>query len=645
MDRNTIIGLILILALAFTWFFFFNDAPEPPANQNRTEQTSTESPTDSFSQTDTNAQAIAETEPVDSNETDSARAAREYSNLYLQYGELAEAVQGESEDVHIHTDLMDVWIDTKGAGIKKLILNQYETFDSLPLALITPHPENRFNAAFRMLGSDNKPRLIDTENLVFENVSGKSEINVATGDSVKVAFRAPAKEGGYIEFAYTFRGDRYDFGFHPDFDNLLLNRLDKTYELDWLVHMPITEMSAEALRKKSAIYYRTGEKDVETTDIASDDKQRIKENRNLDWVGFNGQFFTATLLSDINYPFESYDIRNSVPLHDRYSERMQATLRVDYKAKNLEFFTAPLKLALLMDYGRDMDQQLNLGYWGIMPAINKYLIYPVFYFLESRIANYGIIIIILSILIKLAVSPLTLKSYKSGAKMRIINQTEEAKAIDEKFKDDPTKLQAEKMSFYRSMGASPFGGCLPMLIQWPFLIAMFFFFPAMIELRQESFLWANDLSVYDSIIDLPFTIPFYGDHVSLFTLLMAIALMGSTIINQQSQATMQSNPMMKYMPYIMPVFLLFFMNSYSSGLALYYFVANLITIGQSTLTKALMNEEKILAQAHEFRKQKGKSGKKSRMEQWMEKQQKKQRDALDTRNKSRGPQNRKNRRK
>jgi YidC/Oxa1 family membrane protein insertase len=277
----------------------------------------------------------------------------------------------------------------------------------------------------------------------------------------------------------------------------------------------------------------------------------------------------------------------------------------------------------------------------------------VFKFFEKYIPNYGLIILLFAFLIKLIVFPLTYKSYVSMAKLRVLNGTPEMKELDEKFKDDPQKQQVQKMAIYKKMGVSPLGGCLPMLLQWPILISMFFFFPQSIELRQKAFLWAHDLSTYDSVLELGFSIPGYGDHVSLFTILMAISIYIYTYFQQKSQPTNAAMPFMKYLPYIFPIIFVIFLNNYASGLSWYYFAANIISIIQTTSIRASLDDEKLLAEMRSNLQKGGKNGKKSgakkskgRLEGWVEKQQKKQETlARDRQAAKKGDQNRNSRRK
>jgi YidC/Oxa1 family membrane protein insertase len=276
----------------------------------------------------------------------------------------------------------------------------------------------------------------------------------------------------------------------------------------------------------------------------------------------------------------------------------------------MHFYFGPNHYQILKSQGHNLEKQIPLG-WGIFGWVNRFIVIPIFNFLNGFNWSYGIIILILTIAIKLLLLPLTFKAYLSQAKMKVLKP--EVDEIQGKFKEEPMKLQQEMMGLYRKAGVSPLGGCLPMLLQMPILIAMFRFFPQSIELRQQSFLWATDLSTYDSILDLSFTIPFYGDHVSLFTLLMTVSTLLITKVNSSSQ---MANPQMKWMMYLMPIIFLGVFNSYSAGLSYYYFLANMISIGQQYLFKSFVNEDEIHRKIQENKK---KPTKKSKFQQRLEK--------------------------
>jgi YidC/Oxa1 family membrane protein insertase len=345
----------------------------------------------------------------------------------------------------------------------------------------------------------------------------------------------------------------------------------------------------------------------------------------LKWVAFKDQFFSSVLIASQNFgggyvETEVIEDEKSPFLRINQAELALPFRFVEDDEASMQFFFGPNHFYTLRSYeGLELHEILPLG-WGIFGWINRYAVIPVFNFLEGFIGNYGIIILILTILIKIVLFPLTYKSYMSTAKMRVLKpQIDE---INERIpKEKAMERQQATMALYRKAGVNPMGGCLPILLQMPILIAMFRFFPSSIELRQESFLWASDLSTYDSILDLPFTIPFYGDHVSLFTLLMAVTNVVYTRINQEMTQSSAQMPGMKGMMYLMPVMFLFFFNSYASGLSYYYFISTLITIGQTVLIRQFVDEKAILARLKANQK---KPAKKSKFQARLEEMQKQQ---------------------
>lgn len=436
------------------------------------------------------------------------------------------------------------------------------------------------------------------------------------------------------------------------------------YDFQWKSFLPKTELSLKNMRQKTSIAYRIGD-DVEKMS-PTDETEKEKLGALVKWVSFKSQFFSQILISD--QTFRSGSVTMRTPTSEEINRVMEAKLVVDVKDQDnidndFRMYFGPNEYTTLNSYDLELEEEMDLGWW-LIGWINKGTTY-VFKFMERYISNYGLIIILLAVFIRLLMLPLSYKSYISMAKMRIINGTPELKALDAKYKDDPQKLQMAKMAIYKEMGASMFGGCLPMLLSYPFLIALFFFFPQSVELRQQSFLWAHDLSTYDAIFtwttQIPIISSLYGNHISLFTILMAASTFVYTYFQQQSQPSAGANQF-KYIAYFMPLFLMVFLNNYASGLSLYYLVSNLIQITQTTVIRyGIVNDEKLLAQMREVQKQakknkgkkgggKGKGGnaggggQKSRLEKWMEKQQARQQEMMKERQKGQGPQNRRNRR-
>ncbi|MCB9233023.1 MAG: membrane protein insertase YidC [Bacteroidia bacterium] len=626
MDRNTVIGMVLIGALVVTWFFLVGD---PTGEKKQPQgQTNPELVADTlYGNPDTSSEPNIVVVPTGGSE-DSLADLREKQRIFAEFGDFAPAATGEQKFITVVTDRYTLRLNTLGGKIEDIYLNpqEYVTWDQKPLAIQTDDPENSFAVEFDTKGD--RPRIISSELLYFVPDVQEEMITVSGESTRKIVLKAAMDSRRYITFTYTFKGDKYDFGMDIAFVGMENSLKNKTYYINWASNLPQTEKSIKEVRAKTFLQYREAGDVEKISARGTDPKNEKGSSTSVDWVGYKNQFFTQTLLtSDPQKGFSAFDLTLTTPPNDSYDKRMESRLTMTGTDASLTWYAGPLKYGDLKAYDRQLERQIDLGY-SILKYINSWVIIPLFKFLEGAVGNYGIIILILAIFIKIVVFPMTYKSYISMAKMRVINSTPEMKALDEKYKDDPTKLQQEKLAFQRKAGVSPFGGCLPMILQYPILISIFFFFPNSIELRQESFLWANDLSTYDSILDLPFSIPGYGDHVSLFTILMAISLMFFTIVNQKSQATMANNPLMKYMPYFMPIMLLVFLNNYSAGLSYYYLLSNLLSIAQTTITKRFIDDEKLLAQLHEKQKAKGKDGeaKKGRIEKWMDEQQKKQRE-------------------
>jgi YidC/Oxa1 family membrane protein insertase len=620
MDRNSIIGILLITALFAGYFMLYgpSSAPQPqPAPQE--------------ARRDSSAQALAPQpgEPttqitVSLSEPDSVKQAR----LRDKYSDFAPATQGQDSSVLLKTDKLSLQLRTLGGAVKELTLNEFRTYDSLPLPVVADLPGNAFYFEFPY-----QNRVIRSDELYFRPQPGPRELSGS--DSLVFVMRAEIDSVRAVEQVYTFRAGRYDYGYQIRMRGLRDNfRNDNAISLRWRSTIPRTELALEPMRQKSTIVTRISE-DIEKLDI-SNDPQKENYKGLVQWVAYKSQFFTHIL--DAEEPFKAAAVSMNTPENDASVNRVMETqfsMEIDpakEAAPALRVYAGPNEYYTLRSYKREYEEQMDLGWW-LIGWINIGTTY-VFKFLERYVGNYGLIIIILAVLIRLLTLPFSLRSYLSMAKMRVVNQAPEMKELDEKYKDDMQKLQMAKMGIYREMGVSMFGGCLPMLLMYPFLIALFFFFPQAVELRHQSFLWAADLSTYDSILKLPFAIPMYGSHVSLFTLLMAASTFVYTYYQQKSQPTSPATEQFKYVIYFMPFMLLFFLNNYSSGLNLYYFVSNVLSIAQNTIIRQFVDDAKLMAKMRATQQKAkasgkgGNSGGKSRLESWMEGQQRKQEDLM-----------------
>ncbi len=673
MDRNTILGLVLIVGIVITWTAFFGPDKEEsntnrPANvtQQDTNRPDLTTPLDTSSNS-TSVSDFAFSAPTgmdDSTFNELSDSMKEVVSqnaaLSTKFGDFAPLATGEDKVIHVITDKLDFKLHSKGAVVRPLYLREYKTYDSLPLPLVSEAESNQMGLGFAYLQEDGTTRDITTNNLYLKPNTELDEINLKGDQTKELIFKGEIARGRSIEVIYRLKGNTYDYDYEIRMNGFTERVGGDELTLSWIGDIPKTEKAMDPQRSKTSLYYRTDGDDVSDLGSTSNEPLRevFDESDPIDWVAFKSQFFTQTLMLQegqgswnnavleqitpippIPDDPESGDVVRTMGMSTKLYMDQGNTTALAYTVLN-----APLEYQTLKDFGRDMTRQIQLG-WGPLKYINMYLVIPVFEFLEDTGMNYGIIILILAVLIKLLLYPLTFKTYISTAKMRVINKTPEIKELEEKYKDNSTKLQQEKMKIYRSMGANMLGGCLPMLLQYPFLISLFFLFPNLIELRQQGFLWAEDMSTFDSVAQLPFSIPFYGDHVSLFTLLMTISIYFYTLINQRMQGTTQTNPVMKWFPYIMPLIFLGFLNNYSAGLSWYYLVSNLISITQAQVSKLFINEEKLLDKMREYSKLK-KSGKKGkgRMEKWAEKQQQRQKQMANQRRSGGGGTSRRDRR-
>ena len=368
--------------------------------------------------------------------------------------------------------------------------------------------------------------------------------------------------------------------------------------LDWKMYMPQQEKGRLYEENYSSLKYKYyQEKDVEGPIRATKDVDNFNVSSRFSWVAYQDQFFSSILIAD-NFFANGNLTMEKTPSLDKYIRYYSSEIGVPYESSassefDMKFYFGPNHIKTLRKEGDQLEKIIFLGR-NVIGWISRGIIIPVFNFLEKYISSYGIIILILTILIKIVLFPLTFKSYQSTAKMQIVKPMVDDIAKKYPKKEDELRRQQATMDLYKKAGINVMGGCLPTLLQFPILFAMFRFFPVSIELRQQSFLWATDLSSFDSILDLPFNIPLYGDHVSLFTLLMTVtSILSVKMTNAQSQAG--ANQMtMKMMTYMMPIMFLFMFNSFPSGLTYYYFLANLITLGQNAITKRMIDKEKVL---------------------------------------------------
>ncbi len=517
-----------------------------------------------------------------------------------KYGIFAGSAKGDNGFITLENNKVELKISLKGGRVYSARLKDYRTYDSLPLILFSG---DSTVFGFNFFTADNKA--VQTNNLYFKPVSDKRSY-VVSSHADSVILRLMAGEDHYIEYKYTLAPDKYMVDFDVKFKSMesILASNQNSITLDWRLYMPQQEKGRQNEENYSDVTYKYYQDDVTyLKQRQSKELEKVDVTTKLSWIAFQDQFFSSVIVSDDFFLNGSLSSTRTLT-SEKYIRYFTSEVGVPYNpassdAISMKLYYGPNSFTILKKEGIELDKLVFLGK-NIIGWINRYAIIPIFNWLDNYISNYGIIILILTVIIKVVLFPLTFKSFQSQAKMAVLKPMVEE--LGKKFpkKEDAMKKQQATMDLYKRAGVNPMGGCLPMLLQMPILFAMFRFFPVSIELRQEHFLWATDLSTYDSILTLPFTIPMYGSHVSLFTLLMT----GSTLLTMKLSGTSpgQDQPGMKLMMYMMPVMFMVILNNFSSGLTYYYFLANMLTYGQNVISKRFIDADKVLATLEENRK-------------------------------------------
>ncbi|MGC9343412.1 MAG: membrane protein insertase YidC [Bacteroidales bacterium] len=603
MDRNSIVGIILIAVILIGYSIITKPQREEMAEQRRVADSIR------IAEQAAAAEALPEKTP-DTNRVETPVAPPVDTG---SYGTSSEQLQGEEEYFTLENDKLIITVTNHGGKPYSVELKDYQTYDSLPLYLFEG-PENLFGLEFFSDG-----RTIRTNDLFFDVSEGSKKMNASSSPQT-LAMKLPVDSlGAYIEYRYTLNPESYLIDFDIRMKNMDNYRTDFV-QLKWEVFSPQQERGRQNESQYTNLKYKYFEGDVEKFKTRSKKElQTVTENTKLEWIGYKQQFFSSVILAD-QLPFEGGDLTmEDTPETSKYIRHFRSELQIPYDRTSdfrmpMQIYYGPNHFQSLKKLGYGLENLVTVG-GSIIRWINAFVIIPIFNWLDNFISNYGIIILVLTIIIKMALLPLTYRSYMSQAKMRALKP--EIDEINKKIpKEKAMERQQAATALYRKVGANPMGGCLPILLQMPILYAMFRFFPASIELRQESFLWAKDLSTYDSVLNLPFTIPMYGDHVSLFTLLMTVSTIFSMKLNSNPTGADSQMPGMKGMMYIMPVMFMVILNNFSAGLTYYYFLANLITLGQNFLFKQFVDEEALRKKLHAKKaKPKKKSGFQKRLEE------------------------------
>ncbi|MDO6813705.1 membrane protein insertase YidC [Tenacibaculum soleae] len=608
-DLNSFIGMLLLGGILLWWMN--TRKPEvTPENTTQTEQ-------------------VSETTATQNNTTETPILNDSLQQIALKnkLGAFAYGAATSKKGVtSIENDLVKLTIDNKGGQITEALIKNYKTYDSLPLYLVKDK-----NASFNINFGTTDNRILNTKDLLFSPTLTKN------GDSQILSMKLKVSETQFLEYRYEIKKDDYRVGFAVRSQGLssVINS-SQAINLDWSLKGFRNEKSLKTENMYSYYYYKA---DDEVEYLQMNDDEIAND---IDWIAYKQHFFSSILSSDT--PFNNASLKSV----DFAGEEKDTVFTKTYGLKtplaltngelnyNMQWFYGPTDYNLLKSYeGTSLDEIADLG-WGIFGFLNRTVFHPVFNLLKGFIGNYGLIIIFMTIVVRIIMSPVLYKSYLSSAKMKVIRP--EMEEINKKFpgKENAMKRQQEIMAVQRKAGVSMMSGCIPALLQMPVFFALFKFFPTNIEFRQKSFLWANDLSSYDMIYQLPFSIPFYGDHVSLFPILASVAIFFYMKMNQSQQANMQAptqegmpdmSKMMKYMIYFSPIMMLFFFNNYASGLSLYYFISNLLTIVIMLVIKNfVIDEAKIHAKIEENKKkpEKAKSKFRERLDNAMKQAQEQQ---------------------
>ena len=630
MDKKSILGIVVV-AVLFLGFAYFNTKQQEKYQQ---EKAAYDAYQDSIAALNAPVRPQAAADSTLLTTTEGAAVAAENAaqqQIAILGDSLAAAKIAVAQTVSVENDVMKLDFSTRGGQVVNATLKDYTKYaprgerDQL-IQLFNPESA-RFNLLFYIRNAKNQTVPVNTMDYTFQTGAVRR-----TADAQVVEMRLPVAENGVLVYEYTLYDTKtpsrdYLVDFKVRMENMGALMANQTsVGIDWSNTSYQNEKGFKNENMYTTLSYRfPGETSIEDLGMSEESKSKNVSTA-VNWVAFKQQFFSSVFIAPQNVSYADMSFNTAQPgsefLKD-FSVKMAVPYTAQTEGYDFAFYFGPNKYSILKKVADSDEQELHLERliplgWGIFGWVNRWCVIPVFDFLRNYIGSFGIIILILAVLIKLIITPLTYKSYISTAKMRVIKPEVDELAKKYPKQEDAMKRQQATMELYKKAGINPMGGCIPMLIQMPILIAMFRFFPASIELREQPFLWADDLSSYDSIVNLPFSIPFYGDHVSLFALLMTATLFVFSYFNYQQTASSQPQMAgMKFMMvYLMPVMMLFWFNSYSSGLCYYYFLSTLISIVQTILIRRMIDDRKIHAimQANAAKRANG-GGKKSKFQQ------------------------------
>ncbi|WP_129713850.1 membrane protein insertase YidC [Pedobacter sp. SYP-B3415] len=580
MDRNTFTGLFLILIILGGSFYFFK--PSEADIQKERERQKTEAP------------AKSAAKPAGAPATPAVRT----PDSAALRGPFGSALAGTEQTTVLENENLKLTFSNKGGRIFSAEVKGAKTFDGQPLILFNG-PNNKFGLKLNAAG-----RVFNTNDLYFTPQKNNNELTM----------RAVYGSGQYLEYRYALKPGSNKVDFDINLVGMQQVISGNSLTLNWESTLLQQEKSIESEHRYSAPYYKYLNEGVDNLSEAKDDKKDLTEDK-IQWFSFKQHFFSAVLINKDGFEKGNLEVR--IPTGNREVKWYGANMDLPYthqasQAYRMEFYFGTNKFSALKAQGYELEKQVNMGYWPLK-YINRFVVLPVFNLLESFNWGYGLIILVLTVILKLVLMPLTYKSYLSMAKMRVLKP--EMDEIKAKVGDDnPTLVQQEYLKLYKKAGVNPLGGCLPMVLQLPIVMAFFFFFPNLFELRGESFLWMKDLSTYDEFIKFGFTVPFIGDHLSLMCLLMTASQLLQAYYNNLTSGSAANNQM-KYIGYVMPIIFLGVLNSYPSGLNYYYFLANMMTFALQFVIRRMIDDEKIHAMIQENKAKPEDKKKKSKFQQ------------------------------
>lgn len=562
MDRNAVVGTILIFIILMVWMWWLT--PPPPD----IDPTSPDEPaidTHGVARPQTEAQPLLQPEPEPAEELISA----------------ADTV--DARYIVVDNELFQATFSTHGGTLRSFKLKEYQKFDqTTPVEMVDSSRTGALGLAFTTPAS----HVADTRNLVFETDFEADTLHV-TGDSTRLTFTTNYGDGA-IRLLYTFYPEEYEVGLQVEMDNAASFLTSDGYELTWHGGIPFTENDPEEEAQRSGSFVRSGG-EVESVELQKTPEETRRFTGDISWVAVKNKYFASVVIPEGQTRGAELDGEvidaTGVPFED-YTARLLIAPTGDVQSFRL--YIGPMEYFRLAGYRLGLYDMVDYGWnffeWMTRP-LAKYVFIPSFTFLSNFIPNYGLVIIVFAILLKLILYPLTKSSFTNMARMRELQPKMEA--IKEQYGDNPQKQQEAMMKLYKETGVNPLGGCLPMLMQYPIIIALWQFLPQAIEIRQQGFLWANDLSAPDAILSLPFTIPLYGNYVGGFTLLMGLSM----IIQMRIQMQPQTNPQAKIFTYVFPVMIFAIFNRLASGLSLYYLVYNVVTAIQQKMINSRIEKD------------------------------------------------------